>query len=163
MNDLEQAIYDNVINIILANFKEDEQEEIKNAYKNYLIKVYRSLYDPNRNIEQLKNSFTKTEILTWKNKSKEFIQRGLLKDEYLDKIYDISQMAYKFANYRKMNNIDQINITKDQVDNYINLMNEYLKKVKSYNEKLALQYVSEGSIDFYYALGLVTATSFRLK
>ena len=163
MNDLEQAIYDNLINIILKDFNENEIEEVKEGYKNYLISVYRDLYDLDNNKEKLKKHFIKTEIMRWEDKSKNLKQRSLLKDEYFAKLYDISQMAYKYANYRKTGQINEINITKEQADQYIYLMNEYLEKVRDFNKEVAIEYLSEGSTDFYYALGLIEEKSFRLK
>ena len=72
-------------------------------------------------------------------------------------------MAYKYATYRKTGKVDQVDITKNQADKYIYLMNEYLEKVRDFNKTEAIQLLSEGSTDFYYALGLIEEKSFRLK
>lgn len=163
MNDLEQAIYESLINIVLKDFNDSEVEEIKEEYKNYLISVYRDLYNLDNDKEKLKKSFIRTEIMRWKGKSKNYKQRSLLKDEYFAKLVDISQMAYKYATYRKTGKVDQVDITKNQADKYIYLMNEYLEKVRDFNKTEAIQLLSEGSTDFYYALGLIEEKSFRLK
>ena len=81
MNDLEQAIYESLINIVLKDFNDSEVEEIKEEYKNYLISVYRDLYNLDNDKEKLKKSFIRTEIMRWKGKSKNYKQRSLLKDE----------------------------------------------------------------------------------
>lgn len=162
MNELEQAIYDSLIEIILKGFTEEEQEEVKTEYQNYLIQYYRDLYNLDKDKEKLKKHFIKMEILKWQNKAKDFIQRSLLKDDYFAKIYEISQMAYRYANLRLTGSKDQIDITKEEIDEKIRLMNEYLEKVRPFNKQVAIEYLSEGSTDFYYALGLIEETSFRL-
>ena len=155
LNDLINFIYDNTISEVLKDIPEEEKKKISDSYKSYLSEMYEDVEINLDNLEQLKAMFTRLELSSWQKKNAEQKRETLYYDEYFDKLFGISGIAFEEAKIR--------NLTKEQVMDYLNKMKEYFDKVASYNKKVAEDYLSEASLDFMYAIGESDDKSFRIS
>ena len=160
MNKVLQTVYDNMINIILKDFTPEEQEEVKKAYQEYVINCYTGSLSLNDDENELINLFIYIEKIKWENEIKIHKQTLLLKDEYLEKLGVISNIAYNCALARLFGK--SVDITEEEAKKYIEQMKKYSELVREFNKFKASNYLSNGIVDFYYGLGLSDNTSFRL-
>lgn len=158
-----KEIYNTLIPIITNGITE-ELEEISTAYYNYILNLYSD--NNGSNYEKLKEICINIEMKNWSNKSVILRKKLLLTDNYYDKLIYLSNIGLKNANIRLLNEINNdnkpIEITETQAKENIKLMKEYVNMVKDYNKQEALMILSEGLIDYDYALGLTDNRSFRL-
>ena len=77
----------------------------------------------------------------------------------LGEIINITSEGYKGAVERLNNNVL---MSVEIAEKYINRINELLPLVQEYNKQLASWYVSEGSMDLLYACGKTDNTSLRI-
>ncbi len=156
-------IYNQTINTVLDNIPENEHPIISKAYQEYLLRVYDKVTINEENINKSEEIFLPMEVSKWNNKTPDQKRAKLVKDEYYDKLFYISDLAFKEAQIRAQDETKRSNLTKEEVMEYLNKMEEYLTKVASYNKKVAKDYLSEASLDFMYAIGESDYKSFRIS
>lgn len=159
--DLIRYIYNETIVDVLNGFNEFEHEEVRNAYKTYLINNYDSIKS-SKNLEKLKAFYLKLEKARWNSKTKEDKQRLLIEDDYLNRLGYLSDVALQYAKLRLNDEQDKIDINVEQVRKFIEEMSVCANMVKDFNKSIATIYLSEGSMDFNYAVGLTDNTSLRV-
>jgi len=160
MNELQQTIYNELIDEILKDVPESEQEELKEAYKQYLVTFYSREVDPKIGFEKTKTTFVDIEKMKWNDKTLVEKQMLLFKDEALNRLGHLSNIALGNAKAKISNNLD--GITKEEANAYIEEMKELVNKVRPFNKVLASDYLSEGILDFEYSIGLTDNTSLRI-
>lgn len=115
---------------------------------------------------KLKQIVIESEIEKWNSKSVVERQALLVKDEYMEKLVYLSNIGLKNATIRLGNEIKNTNfpvsISKEEADKNIGLMKEYAQMVKPYNKAEAAMILSEGELDYMYAVGLTNYTSLRI-
>lgn len=162
------SIYNNTINVLLEGISDENKKELIYGYKEYLVRVYRNYYNSKYPVTELIKLFSNLEISKWKNATPDERMIYFLKDQALDEVRRISYDGYKYALKRISTvhpggNQTESPITLDVMtaNKSIEMLKEYLPKIRSFNKNIAIQYVSEGSIDFLYASGQTDCLSFR--
>lgn len=168
-NELINLIYNRTINIILNGIEEQYKDEIKIAYKDYVDKKYSSYNLEGVKKEDVYKFFVDLEVSKWEDISIGNKLSELLKDEALENIRYISNIGFEYAeariNQRKPgDNNSYLPATLDETISAqnIDILNNLLSKVRSFNQNLANSFVSEGIIDFKYASGKTENTSLRI-
>lgn len=151
-------IYEEMISTILQGFNDSEFGEVTASYREYLIKNYGNKQG---DIDKLKAAILSIERDKWKDKDKKNKQMNLFNDVYLERLGYLSNLALKLAKGRFYGNEDNA-ISTDEVLEYIKLMKEYASLVREFNRGIADVYLSEGILDFQYAIGLSNNMSLRL-
>lgn len=163
MNEIINLIYDNLLEIVLQDFSYEERDIIAKAYKAYLIDSYSNLIRNNSDDDgKVTQVILNMERIKWLNQTQDIKKSNLLKDEMLDKLGYLSNLALKYAMAKLQGKLDEINITEEQASSYIEMMREYAKNVLPFNKSIADTYLSEGILDFQYAVGLSSNMSLRL-
>ena len=164
-NYLEQ-IFNNTKDIILKDFDVVEQQEVIDGYKKYLDVHYKETFDEIDEKEEAVKIFSDVEKNNWINSKKDEKQRLLIEDKVLDKVRNLSALAQKYAVNRlecELNNQEYVStISEDDVNNYINQMEELVELVRPFNVNIAKELLSEASVDFMYGANLTNNTSLRV-
>ena len=158
MEDFIKYLFDSTIDVVLKDFSNDEIDEVKKNYLEYLKLHYKGTIDEDQ-IEKAKQVFPGIEINNFKNLKKEEKQRLLLEDEALERLEYFSHYANTYALYRMDN--DKCAISEEQANNYLVQMGKEFKKVRSFNKHIAENLLSESIVDFQYAAGLTNNMSLR--
>lgn len=161
MNEIEMAIYDECIKMILKDFSPEESEELAHFYAEYLIRNYHESIENNPDKSMIKKMIIGMEIAKWQDKNKKEKQVSLLPDSALDIIGKLSEKAYDLANLKLMGKVDEATLNKEEIIEYINIMKKSLNEVRDFNHDIARQYFEEGITDFNYAIGQSPRRSFR--
>lgn len=163
-----KKVFDNVAIMIIGNVDNNYRDELLNAYKNYLIECYSEYDFDEKNIEKYINAITELEISKWKDEKQNAKLVLLLKDDILEEIRKISNIGYNYA-INKLHGTSLDNgenpleiLDKTTVDENIVLLRNLLPKVREFNKGLAANLVSEGILDYEYALGNSINTSLRV-
>ena len=159
INELIKKLYDNLIDIVLNGFEEEFYQLVKKEYLNILNTRYLK-YDNNiKNFESVYEAFYKIEYIEWSSMPLNMKKNLFLKDDYLNKIIDITSKAYKYAKERLYNN-KMISI--EEAKNLTTELEKLLENVQKYNIDIAKWYISEGVMDLQYASGQTNNTSLRI-
>ena len=157
---LGEYIYEKSKKEFIKGFNNQKEiEEILYYYKMYLEKRYNNLFKTKEEIEEKKDIILEREIKMWSHATNESKQNMLVKDEYMDKIGYLSNIAYNFAQQKAHK--QEIELTEKQAKKYIDEMKSCLEKVRKFNLQLARNYLSESILDFEYACGKTECTSLR--
>lgn len=161
-----EEILSNAKDTFLEGIDPEIHEKMLIAYKHYLLEEYGGIIDSKDDKEQLVRICTKLEKQKWPGQSMSQKMARIIKDENLDKIREISGIAYKKAQ-RKIGFLlsgDEYipDISAEQVNEYIKQLEELLDKVKPFNIYVAQTAVSEGILDFQYAANLTEDKSLRV-
>lgn len=160
MKEFIDKIYDNTINILLANIPNNYHDVISQAYKNYLYKIHSDKYDA-INYEKMINMIIDMEKDKWSKMDAEYIIKRFTNDENYKKIRELSGKAYLLAKEKLLNELEYI-ISKEEAEKNIDLLNNLLPTVQEFNKAESSMLVSEGICDFVYASRNVDVTSLRL-
>ena len=159
------GIYNNCIDMVLENFDESMRKNISLAYKRFLLNKYKITLKPEDDIKRIINIFTKIEIKRWKEKTLDEKLSILFEDEFLNKLREISNIGFEYAqrklDFNIFNQEYTPEISPEQADDYINKMEELFEKVQPYNKDEATMYLSEGTVDFKYASNTTEYMSLR--
>ena len=166
MNEIINVLYKNNIELILKDFDENDQSEIKKEYLDYLTLHYSRLVNEEYNSSDIIDVIDNMEKDLWLKKKKIEKQRILLKDEKLDKMGEISNIGYENA-LKKLeclkNNIEyKNNLNKVEVELYIDNLTKLSNEVRDFNKEIADRYLSEGILDLLFAANMSENTSFRI-
>lgn len=162
------GLKEKMLPIILKECNEAEKLELEASYNQYLEVVYSDLntYEGQITEDELKQIVIESEIEKWNSKSVVERQALLVKDEFMEKLVYLSNIGLKNATIRLGNEIKNTNfpvsISKEEADKNISLMKEYAQMVKPYNKAEASMILSEGKLDYMYAVGLTSYTSLRI-
>lgn len=160
------GIYKNTIACLLDGVNLENQQELIIAYKTYLFDMYASTLEPQDDINQVINIYSMMENKKWKNKTLEQKLSQIIRDKNLEKLREISNVGYKHAQRKLgciLSNIEYIpQITEEDIKKYIMEMQKLRKDVQKYNDLLADMYLSEGTLDFEYAMNLTENLSMRI-
>ena len=148
--------------ILLNGVPLNQVDEMKAEYFNKIGNRYDKFILNSRTInlsaEELAKKIIIGEKIFFTNMTLEQKQQIYLKDESLDKLYDLSMTAYNMAvNFYK----NKITISKNVLENLLSQMEDLVNKVENHNKGIATKLLSEGTIDLRYAIGETAATSFR--
>ncbi len=161
MREVLDSVFNEMIDVILLDFGDDEKGIIIDGYKRYLEINYRDSVNL-ENISLSKQVILKMEHIKWDKSDKKEKQVSLIFDENLRELGKISALAQDYANYKLMGKEDLIDLTVEEMNHKIELMEKYRDLVKPFNKEIANSYFSEAVVDFQYALGLSNNTSFRI-
>lgn len=154
MNELHNLVYTNLESIILADVPIELHGKLTDAYKTYLVKTYSNV---STDAASMIISCEKEE---WGRKTQEQKLSMLLDDPALTELKRISGIGYKAA--LATLNGEEPGFDQEEAEGYIEQMEGLVSKVRDFNTNLARQYLSEGSIDFQYAVGKTEYTSLRI-
>lgn len=161
------GIYNNCINKVLEGVNEAVHEKLSIAYKKYLVDEYADTLDPDDDVNMIINIYTKMELKKWEGKTLQNKLSTMINDYNLEQLGKISEIGFKHAQ-RKLGAIllgeeYQPDLTEEQVNNYISQMKELYEKVEPYNLNIANTYLSEGVLDFNYAINKTDDVSLRIN
>ena len=159
-------IYTAIIPILTNDLNPEEKQEMCNAYYEHISYTYSDKMKFNTDYEKLKNICIDIEKKSWTNKSVILRKKLLFKDDYYTRLIYLSDIGLKNANIRLLNEINNdnkpIEITKEIASNNMELMTQYSEMVRDFNKQDALMILSEGLLDYNYALGISDNKSFRI-
>jgi len=164
LDKLVDGIYNNCIETIISKL-DSYQEQARIEYRNYLYRAYK-LVQINNNLEIMIDICSDMELGKWNRATSDSILSGIIEDQNLNNIMQISSIAYKHAQ-RKMvavlNNQEYIpELTEEQVKRYIEEMEKYKEQVYPFNTTRAEMFLSEGILDLKYSVNLIEETSLRV-
>ena len=146
-----KEIYLNVINVILNDIDEKYKEEVSNNYLEYLYSMYSDKEINEQNYSKIVEILSKIEYEKWKRRDRKSKLYHLKKDKSFDVINDISKKAYSLASMHFEGKT--IDVSKEEIDKNINILVNQLNSVEDFNKEEAERLVSEGILDFGYAIG----------
>ena len=156
-----KEIYLNVISVILNDIDEKYKDEVSNNYLEYLYSMYSDKEFNEQNYRKIVEVLSKIEYDKWKARDRNSKLYYLKNDKSFDVINDISKKAYSLASMHLEGK--NINVSQEEIDKNINILINQLNSVEEFNKEEAARLVSEGIIDFEYALGKNdNITSFRI-
>ena len=160
------SIYNNMISVVLEGINEELKQQLSVSYKQYLFDNYADTLDPDDDINQVIDIYTKMERKKWQDKTPEEKMRIIMRDEQLEKLREISNIGYKHAQ-RKLGYIISgqeytPDLTREQIISYIKEMQKLASSVQPYNIREAQMYLGEGSMDFNYSGNLTENMSLRI-
>lgn len=164
-------IFERNIDKIVYGFAVEDVDEVRNSYRNYLqryvcnleelmIKGQQKGLSQGEIIQKIKDTFNNVENnYKWEEKSVEEKSRLLIKDPVLQRIRELSDIAFKYAAAKKTlqeNPNESIviePITNEELMTIQKEMEDLLNSVKEFNLFEARRLVSEGIIDIEYIMG----------
>ena len=164
-------IFKNNIDKIVYGIPTENIEEVRNYYKNYSQRYVCNLeeliamgqkkgFSPEEAVKKIKEKFNIVEQNNrWEEKSVEEKSRLLIKDSALQRIKELSEKAFMYADAKRNNqenpneNILVEPITDEELKTIQNEMEALLEQVKEFNLPEARHLVSEGLVDIEYVLG----------
>ena len=155
-----EEIYNNSVSIVIHGIKKEFVEDIKKGYKDYLFRIYTDINLMGKDPKTAASIFSEFEASKWKKVSPNVRLTELYPDIALKEINNLSMAGYELA-------LKRIETTSSSIDEQtakasIDKLNELLTKVKVFNYALALNMVSEGTMDYLFACGRVEETSLRI-
>ena len=153
-------VYSEMIDLVLSGFEQSEEDQIKKLYSEYLKNKYSEFIQNDSDLEKTTKAMFIMEKSLWTNKSKEYKLSILIKDDFLDQLYDLSNIAYKLAIERKTSS--KLTISTEKAKQQIDKMNEISKKVQPFNNEIGYSYLLEGVEDYNYACGNSDEHSLRV-
>ncbi len=160
------SIYNNCIKDFLIGI-DTNQDELSIAYKKYLLEVYGDTLEANDDINVVITIYTNIERKKWKNKTLNEKLSIVINDDSLNKLRELSGIAQKHAERKLGFMLSGTNytpsISEEDVKKYIQDMKEYHSKVLPQNINVANIYLSEGILDFEYAINLTENLSLRVS
>ena len=140
-------------------------EKILLAYKNYLMETYANILREDDNLEQVIRIWSHMEKRKWVGKNTSYKLSMIIKDDNLDKLREISGIGYKLAQKKMGFVLSDTQYTpelsKEQMNAYIEEMQNLFEHVEPFNINIARNYLSEGILDFQFAMNLSEDKSLR--
>ena len=158
--DLVSDIYSATIINLLSGIEPSEAEEITKLYQEYLQERYGRFEIYLKNYENVSNTYISNENERWLGMSSDEKKSYLYTDKNLEKLGELSGKAEEYAR-KRIQNDSKISVCKAK--SLLKQMERHYKKVLSFNKELAMQYLSEGSVDCLYASNQSNYSSIRLS
>lgn len=157
-----QDLKEKLIPFIIENINEQYKREFIECYSEYLKDKYSDEFYDYISLEKIIDF----EKRLWDGKSESYKLSTIVKDEFMDKLAYLSEVGLKYAmkklNTLRMNQVYESEITEEDAQKNIAMMQQYYENVKPFNRNLAQTYLSEGAIDYSYAVGLTDQMSLRV-
>lgn len=161
MKDVIKKVLDRMIPVVCEGIEEKDIDDIKESY----IKKITDRYS-NIDVRLKLNDYDKIlkiicdmEYKEWSKLSPNMKKSLLIFDLALNKIIDISNTGLELARKKIENNAV---ITEEYAEEQIKKMNEFLGEVREENKIVAMNYISEGTVDFTFATGKTEYMSLRI-
>ncbi len=156
-------IFDDLFkSVILKNIPDDcpNIDEIKVNYLEYLIDNYKS-HKPTGSNDEIKDFIIVQQKELWADALPYNIYRAFVKDDYYDRIVNLSTLSFRLAHLSHL--YDHLTISKEKRDKALWGFTEFSKHVKPCFSTFANDLATEGYKDIMYASGDRTELSERLK
>lgn len=151
--------------IFLEGVDPSIHEKMLLAYKNYLMETYANILREDDNLEQVIRIWSHMEKRKWVGKNTSYKLSMIIKDENLDKLRRISGIGYNLAQKKMGFVLSDTQYTpelsKEQMNAYIEEMQNLFEHVEPFNINIARNYLSEGILDFQFAMNLTEDMSLR--
>ena len=155
-------VYINVIDIILSDIDNNDKEEVKRNFIDYLYSLYSDKEINENNYEKMLAIITDLENNKWESRDKNSKLYYFKEDKSFDAISNLSKKAYTLALSKRQN--DELIIDREEIEKDINELIRLVDTVEEFNKEEAKRLVSEGILDFSYAIGETKdITSFRIS
>lgn len=161
MKDVIKKVLDKMIPVVCEGIEEKDIDDIKESY----IKKITDRYS-NIDVRLKLNDYDKIfkiicdmEYREWSKLSPNMKKSLLIFDLALNKIIDISNTGLELARKKIENNSV---ISEEYAEEQIKKMNGFLDEVREENKIIAMNYISEGTVDFTFASAKTEYMSFRV-
>ena len=153
-----EELYSNTVNELLNGIPDEYKEKVSNGYKEHLKAVYGNL----RIVEGKYEQALKEETEDYMKKFASLMPFSKLtlyaRDENMEELCKLAGEAFELAIHK-----DEVKDTldKDEIAAKIRRMEELYEKVEFYNKLAAQTTLSEGTLEYNYALGNSDLMSMR--
>ena len=159
IDELVDELYKNTVDIVLDGFEGEDIEIVRKKYYENLKEQYSGLDEYIKDYDRTYARFFEFESSEWKEKTLEEKKRTFIEDVAMNRIIDISSIAFESAKARL--NENKL-LPKELAEELIDKLVASKQSVMEFNRELSEWHLSETYMDLMYSSGMTDNMSRRI-